>query len=225
MTPRLRVANPPLLENIHGLSMASGPTKFSNASPTIDVTFIGHRRGEIPIVERHARPDGHATFAELPPTRRDRLPGAWAHGPPAVRRPRPRLGPPRPRHDPIHHLVICTGSLVATVPPGSSRVSPPPRIGRATASVGRPWCGNQRRSGWSSTSNVASITRPACRAASTWALRLVEPRPLGPHRGRSIATDDRVRPSATVRRGCRETRASQTTMTRVAEYGQRGGSR
>ena len=122
--------------------------------------------GRGPKRERHARDHRGRHLRRLPRARHHRVPRRGGHPAPGARRPGARLGAPRPRHHPSHHVGVHRDPS-SSEPPASSRVSPPPPTGRATPSS-RPTARCPPPPVWSSTSIDGSSPPRACRAASTW---------------------------------------------------------
>ena len=164
MTTGLQVAIP-LFDEFTALD-GVGPYEVLQRIPSIDVTFLGHRRGEFRSENGMLGLTADATFADIPEPDVIVFPGGVGTRPITGRRRGPRLGPTRPRHDPVHHVGLhrLTGARRCRSP---RRTSPRRRTGRVTPSwrsTGR----FPRHSGWSSTSTTGSSRRPASRAVSTW---------------------------------------------------------
>ena len=163
MTDTLHVAIP-LFPRFTALD-AVGPYEVLQRIPSIDVTFVGERTGEVRTENGMLGLSVDATFDELPEPDVIVFPGGVGTRHSSTTR-GPRVGAPRPRHHPVHHLGVhrLPGPRRGRPAAGPHRHHPLVVLPRARGAR-RP---SYRRSGWSNTSISGSSPRPGCRVASTW---------------------------------------------------------
>ena len=158
--------------------------------PSIDVIFVGHRRGRGAQRQRHARVDRRCHLRGGRRARRRAVPRRHRDPRPRRRPTGPRVGAPRPRHHPAHHLGLyrLVGPRRRRPPDGPHRHHPLVVLRRAR----RPRCRPDRRR------VVEHLDRRIITAAGVSSgidMALRARRASGrPHRRAGGPADDRVRP-------------------------------